>query len=345
MNTLIPRLLLTLSLLAAGFSPQAESPLRVAVTTPDVQSLAERLGGEQVRVFCFTRGPEDPHEVDIRPSHVRELNETELLIQVKLGLEEAWLPDLLIRARNDRIRPGQSGHLDLSQGIRPLTEEEGAGTDSVSLHEEGNPHYLLDPVEGLKAARLICNRFVALRPEQKATFEALHREFVKQWAEMYFGTRLANQIDWEKLEDFDNDEMLEKMLEQVASQAKPGDGVVGMLGPYRGTLIVGDHDLWPYFARRHGLVVLGYLEPSPGVPPTTRHLAGLVKQIQEKNVRVILTAPYFDSRHGRWVSDRTGAQVVAMAHQAGGRPDTADYLEMIRFNAQQLAVALRETSP
>jgi ABC-type Zn uptake system ZnuABC Zn-binding protein ZnuA len=333
-----PWIFCALGLLSLGLL-HAEPPLRICVTTPDLLSLAERLGGEHVQVFCFTRGPEDPHAVDIRPSQVRELNQANLLIQVGLGLEEAWMPDLLARARNDRIRPGQPGHLDLGEGVRPL-EEEFSG-----LHEEGNPHYLLDAVEGLKAARLICDRFVLLRPELKEHFDALHEKFVRDWAEMFFGAQLAAQINLNELEQFENTAALDRTIQAHSRDAGPGDGVVGMLLPFRRQSIVGDHDLWPYFARRHGLEILGYLEPSPGVPPTTRHLGQVVKKIETERVRVILTAPYFDARHGRWVSRQTGARIVPMAHQAGGRPGTVDYLELIQFNARQVAEALREQTP
>jgi ABC-type Zn uptake system ZnuABC Zn-binding protein ZnuA len=116
-----------------------------------------------------------------------------------------------------------------------------------------------------------------------------------------------------------------------------------MLSPHRGAKVVGDHDLWPYFARRYGLEIVGYLEPSPGVPPTTKHLGELIAKMKDAGVRVVLTAPYFDQRHGRFVSERTGAKIVPMAHQSGGRPGTDDYLEMVKFNATQLANALKET--
>ena len=49
------------------------------------------------------------------------------------------------------------------------------------------------------------------------------------------------------------------------------------MAAYAGTKTVADHDLWPYFARRYGLEVVGFLEPKPGVSPTTRHLGEVVE--------------------------------------------------------------------
>ncbi len=336
---------ITITLASLGFNiPLAaqDAPLRVAVSTPDLKSLAERLGGEHVRVFSLTKGPEDPHVVELLPSFVRELQQAELFIQVGLGLENAWLEDLLTRAGNDRVKPGGPANLNLGTGVRRLADDEGADAVPGSFHEEGNPHYLLDPVEGLKAARLICDKLVELRPAGKAAFDELHAQFVRAWAVAYLGEAITARAEVAKLEDFASGDVLEAYLTELTRNARPTDGVAGLLAPFKGLVIVGDHDLWPYFARRYGLEVLGYLEPSPGVPPTTRHLGELIGKMKEAQVRVILTAPYFDQRHGRFVSERTGAKVVPMVHQCGGRPGTDDYLDMVKFNATRLATALKE---
>ena len=39
------------------------------------------------------------------------------------------------------------------------------------VHRGGNPHYMTDPLCGLQAAKLLCERFAMARPEGKATFE------------------------------------------------------------------------------------------------------------------------------------------------------------------------------
>lgn len=346
MKHLVP--LLACALVWLGLAPTLNAqgaPLRVVVSTPDVKNLAERLGGEHVRVFCLAKGPDDPHVVELLPSFVREIQHADLLIQVGLGLENAWLKDLLTRAGNGRVKPGGPANLNLGTGVWRLEDDDAQPAATGSFHEEGNPHYLLDPVEGLKAARLICDKLVALRPGGKAAFDGLHAKFVRAWAVAFLGEAITARAELGKLEDFENSGALEAYLAGLTRDAKETDGIAGLLAPFQGAAIVGDHDLWPYFARRHGIVVLGYLEPSPGVPPTTRHLGELIGRMREAQVRVILTAPYFDQRHGRLVSRRTGAKVVHMAHQTGGRPGADDYLGMVKFNAAQLANALKEVKP
>jgi ABC-type Zn uptake system ZnuABC Zn-binding protein ZnuA len=111
--------------------------------------------------------------------------------------------------------------------------------------------------------------------------------------------------------------------------------------PYRGAKVVTDHNTWPYFARRFGISVIGFLEPKPGLPPTTKHLNALIETMRDQGVKVILANPYFDPRFAQFVAERTGAQVVSMAHQVGARAGTNDYISMVDYNARQLAGALR----
>jgi ABC-type Zn uptake system ZnuABC Zn-binding protein ZnuA len=105
--------------------------------------------------------------------------------------------------------------------------------------------------------------------------------------------------------------------------------------------VVTDHNTWPYFARRFGISVIGFLEPKPGLPPTTKHLNALIETMRDQGVKVILANPYFDPRFAQFVAERTGAQVVSMAHQVGARAGTNDYISMVDYNVRQLAGSLR----
>lgn len=330
--------------MSAPSSRAAESstePLRVVASSTDLADITRQVGGHRVQVFCLSQGPEDPHTIEVKPGFIRELNAAHLFLQVGLGLENAWLKDLLTHVRDPRLKPGGERNLNLGRGVRTLEGSENAGVPG-SFHEEGNPHYLLDPLEGLRAAQSIRDRLALLRPHWSQEFTNRHDLFRRQLALAFAGPECAEDADLESV-------VLQ--LEKARSKAELNallrehqlGGWLGSLLPYRGQAIIGDHDLWPYFARRYGLEILGYLEPSPGVPPTTRHLQSLVGRMKDRNVAVILGAPYFDARHARFVAERTGAAVLPMAHQTAARPATDDYLSMLRHNVEQLRQALKGT--
>jgi ABC-type Zn uptake system ZnuABC Zn-binding protein ZnuA len=297
------KLLLVVLSLIAPLAARAE-PLRVCATVPDLGDLVREIGGAEVEVTVFAKGVEDPHFVEARPSFIRALNRADLFIQVGLELDVGWAPVLLQNANNPRVQPGQPGFLDASRVIAPMDVPQGVVDRSMGdVHPGGNPHYLVDPRNGLKVADLIRDRLGELRPEQRAAFDARAAGF---------RSRL-----------------------ETARQAG-----LDQLKPLAGTSAVADHNMWPYFADCYGIEVAAFLEPKPGMPPTTRHLQDVIALMKRDGVRLVLASPYYDPRHAKFVSAQTGARIVPLAHQVGSRPGADTYLEMIAYNVRQLAEAI-----
>ena len=291
-------------LLGVVSAVQAE-PLRVCATTPDLGDLVRQVGGDEVSVTVFAKSSEDPHFIDAKPGFISQLSRADLYVETGLELEVGWAPVLLQNARNARVLPGAPGHLDASQAITPLEVPTGPVDRSMGdIHAGGNPHYLLDPESGRAVAKRLAGRLSELRPDRADFFR-------------------------DRLQDF------EHRLDEAEARWQ------AELGPYRGTPVVVDHNLWPYFAQRYGLVVVAFLEPKPGLAPTTRHLGMVVEKMKADQLRIILTSPYFDHRHSDFVQRQTGAQVAALSHQVGARPGTETYLELIDYNVKELARALR----
>src|SRR5574337_1385956 len=161
------------SLVSAGaFAREGAEPIQVCATVPDLGSLAREVGGNQISVTVLAKGTEDAHFIEAKPSFIKALSQCDLYIQVGLDLEIGWAPVLLQNARNAAILPGGRGYLDASRVITPLEVPTGPVDRSMGdIHPLGNPHYLSDPVNGLKVARLIRDTLVALRPEGKPYFD------------------------------------------------------------------------------------------------------------------------------------------------------------------------------
>jgi ABC-type Zn uptake system ZnuABC Zn-binding protein ZnuA len=117
-------------------------------------------------------------------------------------------------------------------------------------------------------------------------------------------------------------------------------GWLGAMRRHEGAAVVADHDLWPYFATRFGIRVIGWFEPKPGIAPTSSHLQELIGRMQQQSVRVVLSVPYFSPRHAEFVAQKSGARVAAMAHQVGARAGTDDYLAMIDHDLRAILHAL-----
>ena len=336
------------SILILGCSPKSDSTsssqkLKVCVTTTDLDDLVKVIGGKHVAVYCFGKGQEDPHVVDIKPDFTRQLNKADLLIDPGMGIAEGWLPELLKSAQRPEMYPKKERHLALEGIVRQLESPEQYAFED-SLHPEGNPHFLLDPVEGIKTAKLICEKLSELSPEYKDDFKSNYLKFRNEVATLLVGESLAKKYQVEKLALLYSNKKLKAFLDKN----KDGEKLSGwfkQLMPFRDREFVGDHDLWPYMARTYGLQILGYLEPKPGIPPTTKHLQKLIAQMKEKRVSLILSCPYFDKRHVKFVAEKSDSIVLSMAHQVRAVDKADTYINMIKHNFELLIAGLKKTDP
>jgi len=343
MKTLVLTVLVGLPLVAQDQASAAKALHAVVAATTDLAALCRAIGGEHVQVTTFLPGPQDPHYLDPRPSMLYAMQKAELLVFTGRELESGWLPVLIQNGRNPGTQPGQIGSLDASRCVRALgVPTVGVDRSAGDIHMAGNPHYLLDPLCGLQVAMLLRDRMGALWPAEKAAFDANFTALQRRLAEAMVGPELAKTYEYEaeKLAlAYGNGTLLDVLKEQ-------GDldklrGWFGTMAPLRGSPIVVDHDLWPYFAERFGLTVFGFLEPKPGMTPSTAHLEQLAERMRAGNVGVLLASPYFPIQYAEVLQKKLPVRIAAMAHQPGAREGTDDYVAFVDHNVRAVALALR----
>lgn len=337
---------LVLALVAAGpmasrVRGQEAGPLKVCASVPELGSLVREIGGNQVSVVVFAKGAENPHFVEAKPSLIKELSQADLYVQMGLELEVGWAPVLLQNSTNGKVLPGARGFLEASAVINPLEIPSGVIDRSMGdVHPFGNPHFLMDPLNGLKVAALIRDKLSELRPGQKQYFQERYQAFRQKMGAAMVGEKLARKYDFEKLAILYEHGKLPDFLKTQHDEGLLG-GWLAQMQPFFGTKAVADHNIWPYFGRRFGIEEIGFMEPIPGVPPSTKHLTQLIKDMQQQKIKLILASPFFDRRHIQFVAGQTGARVAQMAHQVGARPGTEDFLSLTDYNVRQVVSALK----
>ena len=295
---------LTAALMFGG-NLSASDKLNVVTATEDLASITREVGGDRVEVTSIGKGYQDPHFIEPKPSFLLLLRKADLLEVVGLELEIGWLPPLLDQGRNNNIRPGQKGYLDVSQGVEILDRPSGALNRSMGdVHPLGNPHYWLDPANAVRMAIEVQAKLAELRPGDA----------------IYFGQRL--QTFKVRMNDANK-----RWLAQMA--------------PYRGAKIVTYHPSWPNFARHFGLEIAGTVEPKPGIPPSPSHTLEIINLIKDQKIKVILMEPYFDRKTPDFIAERTGSKVVVMYPSVGGKPGLDDYFKLFDYDLTELMKALR----
>jgi ABC-type Zn uptake system ZnuABC Zn-binding protein ZnuA len=174
------------------------------------------------------------------------------------------------------------------------------------VHPLGNPHFWLDPENGLRIARGIAGKLVELRPADAAYFQ-------------------------QRLQDF------QKRLEQ---ESKKWDEE---MKPYRGRKVITYHRSWPNFLKRFQLVSVGEIEPRPGIPPSPSHTIELINMMRRDNVKIILVEPYFDLKTPESIARETGGRVVVLPPSVGGEKEITDYFKLFDYDLGRLIDALQAT--
>ena len=283
-------------LLAAVSACQAAGKLNVVTATEDLASLAAEVGGDRITVESIARGYQDPHFVEPKPSFLLKLHKADLLAVVGLQLEIGWFPPLITQSGNSKIQVGNPGYLDLSQFCEileiPTTQVTRAMGD---VHPLGNPHYWLNPENGRRIAKAFRDKFSEFRPNDQA----------------YFAGRYA---------DFDK---------RLAEASKRWDA---QMAPYKGRKIVTYHRSWPNFCERFGLVVVDYVEPKPGIPPTPSHTLDLINLMKRENIKLIMVEPYFDLRTPNSIASATGGTVAVLMPSVGGNKEITDYFKLFDYD-------------
>ena len=299
----------SLALVFALFYPvigKAGTKIRIMTATTDLASLAQEIGGDKVDVESVARGYQDPHYVDPKPSFLLKLSKAELLIVVGLELEIGWLPPLITQSSNPRIQVGAPGYFDASRYARILEIPTGQVTRAEGdVHPLGNPHYWLDPENGLRISKGIADKLSAMRPNDAAYFAERYSAFEQR----------LKQAD-------------QKWLAEMK--------------PYAGRKIVTYHRSWPNFAEHFGLNVIGYVEPRPGIPPSPQHTVELIGQMKRNGVKVIVVEPYFDLKTPNSIARETGGQVVVLMPSVGGEKEITDYFKLFDYDIAKLKKAFDE---
>lgn len=318
----------------------SQAKVSIVTTTSDLGSIASHIAGDLAEVRSMCKGDEDPHYVQVRPSLLLAARDANLWIRVGMDLEIGWERPVLDGCRNPRIRPGQLGHLDASEGVLKLeVPAKRVSRELGDIHPLGNPHYWLDPYNGRIVARAISDRLSLLLPQYAEDFRENLRRFERTLDEHMFGAELVSRLDPNLLWQHQLDGTLEQFLCGEGLSEQLG-GWLGKLRPFKGERIVTYHNSWVYFAKRFALEVACELEPKPGIPPTPKHLAALADLMTKQKIRLILQEPFYSQKAAQRLAKQTGARLVVVSSSVGGEKQAGDYISLIDLIVTRVSEAL-----
>ncbi|MBZ0269240.1 metal ABC transporter substrate-binding protein [bacterium] len=241
--------------------------LKVLAATNDLAGIARAVGGELLEIDVVARPDRDLHTLEVRPSTMRKAAKADIYLEVGLSLDQ-WSLDI--------VRGSRNRHLDVvrcSDAITPEEVPQGRIDASMGdVHPEGNPHYWLDPENGVAVARFLAKEFAEADPAHAADYEA-------------GAERFANEVE-SRMADWDQ--------------------------RLRGAVFVEYHKMWIYLAERFGMEIAGQVEPLPGIPPSAHDLADLAAAIRQRGHLPVVRDVYHDKSLVQFLVREAGARPVVL---------------------------------
>lgn len=274
-----------LLLLLMPFS--AHAALNVLACVPEWGSLARELGGDKVSVHVATTAMQDPHRVEARPSLIARARNADLLVCTGAQLEAGWVPLLQTQSGNAKIQVGQPGYFEAARVAMLIEKPASVDRAQGDVHPDGNPHLHLDPRNVARVASALAVRMATLDRPQAGYYQGREKDFQQRWSEAV--------ARWEQ---------------QAA--------------PLKGMRVVLYHKDLSYLVQWLGMREAGSLEPKPGIPPSTAHLASLLERLKREPAKAVVRSAYNDPRPAEWLAERAKIPAVVVPYTVGGTERAKD---------------------
>ncbi|SCG63736.1 metal ABC transporter substrate-binding protein [Micromonospora halophytica] len=280
-------------------------PQRVDVVAAfyPLQFLAERIGGDALRVTNLAKPGAEPHDLELSPGQVRQVAEAELVVYLK-GFQPA-VDSAVDQNAGDRtfdvatVQPllttAQAGHDHEGEGEAGHAEEKAGAPD---------PHLWLDPTRLATVGDKLAARLGKVDPDRAADYTArataLRAELEKLDAEFTAGLKTCQRRE-----------------------------------------IVVSHTAFGYLTERYRLEQVGISGLSPESEPSPQRLAEVAEEAREHKATTIFFETLVSPRVAETIAAEVGAKTAVLDPLEGLSSDNGgDYLSVMRTNLQSLRTAL-----
>ncbi|MGQ9862687.1 MAG: metal ABC transporter solute-binding protein, Zn/Mn family [Thiobacillaceae bacterium] len=254
----------------------AAEPLPVFVSILPQKQIVERIGGDAVKVDVLVLPGQSPATYDPTPQQMVNLAKAAAYFRIGAPFENTWVPKIqqahpklkIVDTRQGITLQPMGGHAhDHDHGARPQAAT--ASKATVTL----DPHIWTSPPLVKQQAATVRDALIALRPAERARFEAGY-------------ARYAAELD-----------ALDADLRRVLS------------GKAKRRFMV-FHPAWGYLASTYGLEQIPI--EIEGKEPSPQALARIIDRAKAEGIRVIFVQKQFSRTAAEQVARAIGGEVVAI---------------------------------
>ena len=288
----------------ATLSLPAAAALMVFACEPEWGALVRELAGDKVSAYTATSALQDPHRIEARPSLIARMRSADLAVCSGADLEAGWLPLLLAQSGNARIQVGNPGYFEASQYVTRLEIPKSVDRSQGDIHPGGNPHVHLDARNIAKVAAALAERLILLDQANAQVYRSRSGAFQERWR--------AATARWE----------------QLAQRLK-------------GIAVVVYHKDMSYLIDWLGMREAGSLEPKPGIPPASSHLAELVERMRLEPAGAVVYSAYSSPKAAEFLAQRSRIPAVMLPYTVGGSDRAIDLYGLFDDTIARLLAAVK----
>ncbi|MDH2425020.1 metal ABC transporter substrate-binding protein [Sphaerisporangium sp. TRM90804] len=277
----------------------AGKPAVLAAFYP-LQWMTDLVGGPDVAVTALTRPGVEPHDLELTPRQIADIERADLVVYVK-GVQPA-LDEAVEQHAADRA-------FDVASAVPtiPAAGEDAHAEEAAAEHEEHeevgyDPHVWLDPSRLASAVAKLGERLGQADSARAAAFTQR-------------ATTTAAQL-----------------------RALDGEFESG-LADCSSRTIVTSHAAFGYLADRYKLKQVGISGIDPEAEPSPARLAEVARVARQERVTTIFTEELVNPKVAEVLATEVGAK-TAVLNPLESRPQTGDYLSASRANLSALRTAL-----
>ncbi len=261
--------------------------IEVFACEPEWGALVTELAGDNAKVFVATTAAQNVHHIQARPSLIAAVRRAKLAVCTGADLEVGWLPILLRESGNAMIQRGGPGYFEAARYVAMMDIPTRLDRSDGDVHAMGNPHVHTDPRNLPPIATALANQLAMIDPGNATIYRERLHSFDIRWRDA-----------------------LARWSNKAAS--------------LRGIAVIEHHRSFSYLFNWAGVRVVGYLEPKPGVEPSTGHLASLLERQKTEGARLIVRASFNDPRASQWFAERAKIPAIVLPYSVGGNAVSKD---------------------
>ena len=336
---------------STGQEPAEARTVSVVTTTNIMADWVENIGGDNVDVFSLLPAGTDPHTFQPGAQDVARVADADLVLSVGLGLEAAWLHDLLENAARDEsaivelgeivdpieFAQGHAGEVEVLEDLSHIVHEVEDGDiaaetgleeikellEAAEGEEEELPAMLLEIVSKVEDGQMDAGDAIEEIEHLASEGEDEHAGHGHGLEDPHFWfdplrVKLAVNDIAARLSVLDPDRGDTYSANASAYNARLDElhawsEQQAATVPEDRRLLVTSHDSFGYFANLYGFEVVGVvLSGTTDVEPSAGDLAELVEEVEEYGVPAVFGETTVSERLAIAVAEEAGAELIRL---------------------------------